>query len=101
MNEATIWGGIVLLSVLALCTVALLITLACCWWRKETHRHAEAMQKAIATKDIGCTAWHTSDVHKSVLIREQEKRIAELEGWKARTEKRMSDLHISEVFDHE
>lgn len=28
-------------------------------------------------------------------------RILELEGWKARTEKRMKDLRLSEVFDNE
>lgn len=34
-------------------------------------------------------------------VAELTDRILELEGWKARTEKRMKDLRLSEVFDNE
>jgi hypothetical protein len=35
-------------------------------------------------------------VHKSEIIRQQAKRIAELEGWKARTVERMKELHVAD-----
>ena len=97
----TMWGGIILLAVLSICATILLVLALRRYSRDQEQAHTEAMARIQASKDMGQTAWAQTDVNKSVIIREQAKRIAELEGWKARTEKRMSDLHISEVFDHE
>ena len=94
----TMWGGIILLAVLSICATILLVLLLRRYSRDREQEHAENMAKIAATKDIGQTAWHQSDVHKTYLIREQAMKIAELEGWKARTEKRMKDLRLSEVF---
>ena len=97
----TMWGGVILLAVLSICATVLLVLALRRYSRDQEQAHAETMARIQASKDIGQTAWAQTDVNKSVIIREQAKRIAELEGWKARTEKRMKDLRLSEVFDHE
>ena len=97
----TMWGGVILLAVLSICATVLLVLALRRYSRDQEQAHAETMARIQASKDIGQTAWAQTDVNKSVIIREQAKRIAELEGWKARTEKRMKDLRLSEVFDNE
>ena len=97
----TMWGGVILLAVLSICATVLLVLALRRYSRDQEQAHAEAMARIQSSKDMGQTAWAHSGVHKSVIIREQAKRIAELEGWKARTEKRMKDLRLTEVFDHE
>lgn len=64
--------------------------------KEEANRHAEATQSILASQNIGQTAWSNADVHKSEIIRQQAKRIAELEGWKARTVERMKELHMAD-----
>ena len=97
----TMWGGVILLAVLSICATVLLVLALRRYSRDQEQAHAEAMARIQASKDMGQTAWAQTDVNKSVIIREQAKRIAELEGWKARTEKRMKDLRLSEVFADE
>ena len=97
----SMWGGVILLAVLSVCATILLVLALRRYSRDQEQAHAEAMARIQASKDMGQTAWSNTDVHKSVIIREQAQRIAELEGWKARTEKRMKDLRLSEVFDNE
>ena len=97
----TMWGGVILLAVLSICATILLVLALRRYSRDQEQAHAETMARIQASKDMGQTAWAQTDVNKSVIIREQAKRIAELEGWKARTEKRMKDLRLSEVFDDE
>ena len=97
----TMWGGVILLAVLSICATILLVLALRRYSRDQEQAHAEAMARIQSSKDMGQTAWAQTDVNKSVIIREQAKRIAELEGWKARTEKRMKDLRLSEVFDNE
>lgn len=97
----TMWGGVILLAVLSICATVLLVLALRRYSRDQEQAHAETMARIQASKDMGQTAWSNTDVHKSQLIREQAKRIAELEGWKARTEKRMKDLRLSEVFADE
>lgn len=97
----SMWGGIILLAVLSICATILLVLALRRYSRDQEQAHIERLASIQASKDMGQTAWANTDVHKSVIIREQAKRIAELEGWKARTEKRMKDLRLSEVFDYE
>ena len=97
----TMWGGVILLAVLSICATILLVLALRRYSRDQEQEHIERLASIQASKDIGQTAWANTDVHKSVIIREQAKRIAELEGWKARTEKRMKDLRLSEVFADE
>lgn len=97
----TMWGGVILLSVLAVCATILFILLLKRYSRDQEQNHVEKLAAIQATKDMGQTAWATQDVTKSRIIREQAKRIAELEAWKRRTETRMAQLRITEVFDHE
>ena len=97
----TMWGGVILLAVLSICATVLLVLALRRYAKDQDQQHAERMAQIAASKDLGQTAWAHSDVHKSEIIRQQQKRIAELEGWKARTEKRMKDLRLSEVFDNE
>lgn len=97
----TIKGAVALLAVLTVCATILLVLAMRRYSRDQEQAHAETMARIQASKDMGQTAWSNTDVHKSVIIREQAKRIAELEGWKARTEKRMKDLRLSEVFDEQ
>ena len=97
----TMWGGVILLAVLSICATILLVLALRRYSRDQEQAHAETMARIQASKDMGQTAWAQTDVNKSVIIREQAKRIAELEGWKARTEKRMKDLRLSEVFADE
>ena len=97
----TMWGGVILLAVLSICATILLVLALRRYSRDQEQAHAEAMARIQASKDMGQTAWSNTDVHKSLIIREQAQRIAELEGWKARTMKRMKDLRLSEVFDYE
>lgn len=97
----TMWGAVILLGVLSICATILFLVLIHHAWEQEKNRHAEAMQRAITTQNIGQTAWHTADVSKSQTIRQQAAKIKELEEWKAHTEKRMSDLNLSEVLKHD
>lgn len=97
----TMWGGVILLAVLSICATILLVLALRRYSLDQEQAHAETMARIQSSKDMGQTAWAQTDVNKSVIIREQAKRIAELEGWKARTEKRMKDLRLSEVFDNE
>ena len=97
----TMWGGVILLAVLSICATILLVLALRRYSRDQEQAHAETMARIQSSKDMGQTAWAQTDVNKSVIIREQAKRIAELEGWKARTEKRMKDLRLSEVFADE
>lgn len=97
----TIKGAIALLITMSVCATILLVLALRRYSRDQEQAHAEAMARIQSSKDMGQTAWAQTDVNKSVIIREQAKRIAELEGWKARTEKRMKDLRLSEVFDNE
>lgn len=97
----TMWSGVILLAVLSICATILLVLALRRYSRDQEQAHAETMARIQSSKDMGQTAWAQTDVNKSVIIREQAKRIAELEGWKARTEKRMKDLRLSEVFDNE
>lgn len=97
----TMWGGVILLAVLSICATVLLVLALRRYSRDQEQAHAEAMARIQASKDMGQTAWAQTDVHKLRIIREQAERIIELELWKARTEKRMKDLRLSEVFDYE
>ncbi len=97
----TMWGGVILLAVLSICATILLVLALRRYSRDQEQAHAETMARIQASKDMGQTAWAQTDVNKLHIIREQAKRIAELEGWKARTEKRMKDLRLSEVFADE
>lgn len=94
--EISMWAGVVLLAILSVCAAVTLLILIHHAWKQEQHRHAEAMQRAISTKDIGQTAWANTDVNKSRKLREQAKRIRELEQWKAHTEKRLASLNLSD-----
>ena len=93
-------AAVAAVALLALSPILLVLALRR-YSRDQEQAHAETMARIQASKDMGQTAWSNTDVHKSLIIREQAKRIAELEGWKARTEKRMKDLRLSEVFDNE
>ena len=95
----TIKGACWLLGIISVCATILFIVVLRRYAKDRDQEHAERMAQIQSTKDIGQTAWANADVHKTELIRQQAKRIAELEGWKARTEKRMKDLYISEVFN--
>ncbi len=95
----TMWGGVILLAVLSICATILLVLALRRYSRDQEQAHAEAMARIQASRDMGQTAWSNTDIHKSQLIREQAKRIAELESWKARTEQRMKTLKLTEVFD--
>lgn len=92
----TIKGAIALLSVLSICATVLLVLALRRYSQDQEQAHAERMASIQASKDIGQTAWSNTDVHKSEIIRQQAKRIAELEGWKARTVKRMKELHMAD-----
>lgn len=92
----TMWGGVILLAVLSICATVLLVLALRRYSRDQEQAHAEAMARIQASKDMGQTAWSNTDVHKSVIIREQAKRIAELERWKARTEKRLASLNLGD-----
>ena len=90
----TMWGAIVLLSVLTVCATVLLVLALRRYSRDQEQEHAERMASIQASKDMGQTAWAHSDVHKTQLIREQAKRIAELERWKADTEARLASIYL-------
>lgn len=90
----TMWGAIVLLSVLTVCATILLVLALRRYSRDQEQEHAERMASIQASKDMGQTAWSNTDVHKSVIIREQAKRIRELEQWKANTEKRLASIDL-------
>lgn len=96
----TIKGAVALLAVLSVCATVLLVLALRRYAKDRDQEHAERMAAIQASKDIGQTAWAHADVHKTELLRQQAKRIAELEGWKARTMKRMKDLKLSEVFEN-
>lgn len=95
----TIKGAVVLLSVLTVCATVLLVLALRRYAKDQDQEHKERMAQIAASKDIGQTAWAHSDVHKSELLREQSKELAELRAWKARTEKRLAKLRLKEVFD--
>lgn len=97
----TIKGAIALLITMSVCATILLVLALKRYAKDQDQQHAERLAEIAATKDIGQTAWANTDVHKSVIIREQAKRIDELEGWKARTIKRMKDLKLTEVFGND
>ena len=86
---ATIWGGIILLSVLSVCATVLLVLALRRYSRDQEQEHIERLASIQASKDLGQTAWANTDVHKSAIIREQAKRIAELEAWKENAERTM------------
>lgn len=90
----TIKGAVVLLSVLSICATILVVLALRRYARDQEQEHKERMAQIAASKDIGQTAWAHSDVHKSQLIREQAKRIRELEEWKDRLEKRWGETTI-------
>lgn len=90
----TIKGAIVLLAVLTVCATVLLVLALRRYSRDQEQEHAERMASIQASKDMGQTAWAHSDVHKTKLIREQAKRIAELEKWKADTEARLASIDL-------
>lgn len=85
----TMWGGVILLAVLSICATILLVLALRRYSRDQEQAHAETMARIQASKDMGQTAWSNTDVHKSVIIREQAKRIAELEAWKENAERTM------------
>lgn len=90
----TMWGGIILLAVLSICATILLVLALRRYSRDQEQAHAETMARIQSSKDMGQTAWSNSDVHKSVIIREQAKRIHELEQWKADTEARLASIDL-------
>ena len=94
----TIKCACVLLAVMTICATILMVLALRRYAKDQDQAHAERMAQIAASKDIGQTAWAHSDVHKSEIIRQQAKHIDELEGWKARTIKRMKDLKLTEVF---
>lgn len=90
----TIKGAVVLLSVLTVCATVLLVLALKRYAKDQDQEHKERMAQIAASKDIGQTAWAHSDVHKTQLIREQAKRIRELEAWKAHVEDRFGKTTI-------
>lgn len=90
----TINGAVALLITVSICATVLLVLALRRYSRGQEQAHAEAMARIQSSKDMGQTAWSNTDVHKSAIIREQAKRIRELEGWKARTEKRLASLNL-------
>lgn len=92
----TMWGAIILLSVLTVCATILVALALYRYHRDQEQSHVEHMASIEASREMGKTAWAQTDVNKSRIIREQAKRIAELEGWKARTVKRMKELNMAD-----
>ena len=90
----TMWGGVILLAVLSICATVLLVLALRRYSRDQEQEHAERMASIQASKDMGQTAWAHSNVHKTQLIREQAKRIRELEQWKADTEARLASIDL-------
>ena len=90
----TIKGAVVLLVVMSICATVLLVLALRRYAKDQDQEHKERMAQIAASKDIGQTAWAHSDVHKSEIIRQQQKRIAELEAWKDRLEKRWGETTI-------
>ena len=90
----TIKGAVVLLAVVSVCATILLVLALRRYSRDQEQEHAERMASIQASKDMGQTAWAHSDVHKTQLIREQAKRIRELEQWKADTEARLASIDL-------
>ena len=93
--------GAVLIAVAIISITTLLVLALRRYSIDQDQEHAEHLAAIQASRDIGQTAWAQADVRKGAIIREQAKKIAELEGWKSRTMKRMKELKLSEVFDHE
>ena len=91
----TIKGAIVLLVVLSVCATVLLVLALRRYSKDQDQEHKERMAQIAASKEIGQTAWAHSDVHKTELIRQQAKRIEELEAWKRRTEARLTDARLA------
>lgn len=90
----TIKGAIVLLAVMTVCATVLLVLALRRYSRDQEQEHAERMASIQASKDIGQTAWAQSDAHKTFVIRQQAKRIDELEKWKADTEARLKSIDL-------
>ena len=90
----TIKGAVVLLVVISICATVLLVLALKRYAKDQDQEHKERMAQIAASKDIGQTAWAHADVHKSEIIRQQQKRIAELEAWKDRLEKRWGETTI-------
>ena len=90
----TIKGAVVLLVVMSICATVLLVLALRRYAKDQDQEHKERMAQIAASKDIGQTAWAHADVHKSEIIRQQQKRIAELEAWKDRLEKRWGETTI-------
>lgn len=85
----TIKGAIALLITMSVCATVLLVLALRRYSKDQDQQHAERMAQIAASKDLGQTAWAHSDVHKSEIIRQQQKRIAELEAWKENAERTM------------
>jgi len=93
----TIRGAIILLCVLGVCAAILLALALHRYSKDQDQEHEERMASIRASLDMGQTAWAHSDVHKSQLLREQAKELAELRAWKAHTEARLAELKLQEV----
>ena len=97
MSRMTVRAGVIVLCVLGVCALVAFLLWLYEQHRKETNRHAEAEMAIMASQDLGQTAWAHTSVYKDKLIREQAAKIGELNGWIARTKKRMAALHLSDV----
>lgn len=92
----TIKGACWLLGIISVCATILFIVVLRRYAKDRDQEHAERMAAIQSSKDIGQTAWAHSDVHKTEIIRQQQKRIAELEAWKDRVEKRWGETTIEQ-----
>lgn len=90
----TIKGAVILLIILSICATVLLVLALRRYAKDQDQEHKERMAQIQASREMGKTAWAHSDVHKSEIIRQQAKRIAELEAWKDRLEKRWGETTI-------
>lgn len=90
----TIKGAVVLLVVMSICATVLLVLALRRYAKDQDQEHKERMAQIQASREMGKTAWAHSDVHKSEIIRQQSKRIAELEAWKAHVEDRFGKTTI-------
>lgn len=93
----TIKGAVVLLAVVTVCATILLVLALRRYAKDQDQEHEERMASIQASRDMGQTAWAQTDVHKADIIRQQGRRIRELEAWKAHTEKRLAKMKLSEV----
>ena len=93
----TIKGAVILLCVICVCSAILLALALYRYSKDQDQEHEERMASIRASLDMGQTAWAHTDVHKSQLLREQAKELAELRAWKSHTEARLADLKLQEV----